>query len=111
MDQGPHHDNIGEWRDRQSRIQLQMGGWFGPFAGPADGLDGVGREALLDVAADAGTRVRAIGQLALAAAVGRHRRRGSWMLGGGNRNPAVGNPQVASVAGRSWPRLSRGWRR
>ena len=28
MDQGPHHDNIGEWRDRQSRIPLQMGGCF-----------------------------------------------------------------------------------
>ncbi len=54
-------------------------------------LDGVGREALLDVAADAGTRVLALGQLAPAVAFGLHRWRGSWTSGSGNRNlrPAI----------------------
>jgi hypothetical protein len=56
-------------------------------------LDGVGREALLDVAADAvGTRVLALGQLALAVAFG---------LQGGGTGLAVRDPQVVSLAGRN----------
>ena len=59
-------------------------------------LDGVGREALLDVAADAGTRVLALGQLALAIAQGLQR--------GGDR--ICGPRSSGRVA--SWAELTAG---
>ena len=90
-------------------------------------LDGVGREALLDVAADAGTRVLALGQLALAVAFGLQRgadrdlrsailRSCRW-LGGIDPRPGGaargGRPSLFSACGcrRGRGRRSRGRRR